>query len=152
MKYSNLIIKTVSLLLILGALWQYQTIAKSRAEIIEENKAAVEEAESYNEQILIASGEIQVAVSYSDGSYEGVGAGFGGDIKVSVIVKNGDISEIIVLSASGEDTAYYSQAESVLDEIIASQNTQVDTVSGATFSSRGLIEVVEDALTKAVKE
>ena len=52
-------------------------------------------------------------------------------------------------SASGEDSAYLSQAEGVINSIISAQSTDVDTVSGATFSSTGIINAVNDALGKA---
>ena len=59
------------------------------------------------------------------------------------------VAEITVLSADGEDPAYYDQALAVLDEIVSAQSTEVDTVSGATFSSTGLIDAAVDALGKA---
>ena len=49
----------------------------------------------------------------------------------------------------GEDSAYLSQAESVIDSILSAQSTDVDTVSGATFSSTGILNAVDDALGKA---
>ena len=51
--------------------------------------------------------------------------------------------------APGEDSAYLSQAEGVISSIISAQSTDVDTVSGATFSSTGIINAVVDALGKA---
>ena len=65
-------------------------------------------------------------------------------------VADGKITDIQVLSAAGEDPAYYNQALGVLEKIKSSQATQVDTMSGATYSSAGLIEAVSDALGKAV--
>lgn len=88
---------------------------------------------------------------YKDGTYTGTGSGFrGGTTKVSVTVKNGRIASIKTLS--NEDTPdFYERAESVIpDEIISAQSTSVDTVSGATFSSRGIISAVADALSKAI--
>lgn len=152
MKHGNFIMKLVSLLLVLGAVWQYQAVALSRAAVVEENAAAVAAAEEYNDQILReASGGTEEDSGYADGSYEGEGSGFGGKITVSVTVKEGVITEIDVLSASGEDPAYYTLAESVLEDILETQSTQVDTVSGATYSSGGLIEAVQNALGKAVE-
>lgn len=55
-------------------------------------------------------------------------------------------------SASGEDSAYLSQGESVISAIISAQSTDVDTVSGATFSSTGIINAVIDAIGKAENE
>lgn len=88
--------------------------------------------------------------NYKDGTYTGTGTGFkGGTTKISVTVKNGKITNIKTISM--EDTPrYYEYVENVLpDEIISAQSTSVDTVSGATFTSRGIIEAVENALSQA---
>ena len=146
MKYMNFAIRTVSLLLILGVLWQYQHIAASRAAVVAERQQRIDEVEAYNAALT----EQDVASSYNDGTYEGAGMGFGGEITVSVTVADGKMAEITVLSADGEDPAYYDQALAVLDEIVSAQSTEVDTVSGATFSSTGLIDAAVDALGKAV--
>lgn len=145
MKYMNFAIRTVSLLLILGVLWQYQHIAASRAAVVAERQQRIDEVEAYNAALT----EQDVVGGYKDGTYEGTGMGFGGEITVSVTVADGKVAEITVLSADGEDPAYYDQALAVLDEIVFAQSTEVDTVSGATFSSTGLIDAAVDALGKA---
>lgn len=86
---------------------------------------------------------------YKDGSYTGSAQGFGGAITVQVTLKNDEITDIQVTSAPGEDSAYLSQGEGVISSIISAQSTDVDTVSGATFSSTGIINAVVDALGKA---
>ncbi len=88
-------------------------------------------------------------VKYKDGTYTGSAQGFGGQIKVQVTIKNGKISKIKVLSASGETESYFAKAKTVLDRIVAQQSTNVDVVSGATYSSNGLIKAVRNALSKA---
>ena len=145
MKYMNFAIRTVSLLLILGVLWQYQHIAASRAAVVAERQQRIDEVEAYNAALT----EQDVVGGYKDGTYEGTGMGFGGEITFSVTVADGKVAEITVLSADGEDPAYYDQALAVLDEIVSAQSTEVDTVSGATFSSTGLIDAAADALGKA---
>ena len=145
MKYMNFAIRTVSLLLILGVLWQYQHIAASRAAVVAERQQRIDEVEAYNAALT----EQDVVGGYKNGTYEGTGMGFGGEITVSVTVADGKVAEITVLSADGEDPAYYDQALAVLDEIVSAQSTEVDTVSGATFSSTGLIDAAADALGKA---
>ena len=47
------------------------------------------------------------------------------------------------------DKPYYKQALPLLDEMLAVQSAEVDTVSGATLTAEGLIGAVEDALGKA---
>ena len=86
---------------------------------------------------------------YKDGTYTGSAQGFGGAITVQVTLVNDEITDIQVTGAPGEDSAYLSQAEGVISSIISAQSTDVDTVSGATFSSTGIINAVVDALGKA---
>ena len=86
---------------------------------------------------------------YKDGTQTGSAQGFGGAITVQVTLANDEITDIQVTSAPGEDSAYLSQGEGVISSIISAQSTDVDTVSGATFSSTGIINAVVDALGKA---
>lgn len=155
MKHINFAIRTVSLLIILIALGQYQNIALAREAEVEAREQQIEEVEAYNASVLAQmSAESEAAEDdspYTDGTYEGSGTGFGGDIDVSVTIAEGKITEINVLSADGEDPAYYDQAVAVIDEMLKTQSSEVDTVSGATFSSTGLIEATADALGKAEK-
>jgi len=87
--------------------------------------------------------------TFKDGEYEGVAKGYGGNIVVSVIIKNGKIDNIIVKNHSGETPAFYDKACVLVEKIISKQSTNVDVVSGATFSSNGIINAVIDALNKA---
>ena len=75
-----------------------------------------------------------------DGTFTGTGTGFGGEIKSSVTIKNGKITNIKILSASGETPSYLKRAKSVLSLVIDKQTYNVDSVSGATYSSNGIIE------------
>lgn len=85
---------------------------------------------------------------YKDGVYIGTGTGFGGELKVQVTIKDGKITDIKLLS-SNDDAPYISKAQALLKNIISGQTTNVDTVSGATYSSVGLINAVRDALSQA---
>ena len=81
-----------------------------------------------------------------DGVYRGTGTGFAGDITVSVTVKEKQIISIDIISSS-DDEAFFTRAKTVIDKIIEGQTLDVDTVSGATYSSRGIISAVKNALT-----
>ncbi len=88
--------------------------------------------------------------SYKDGTYTGSGSGFrGGTTEMSVTIKNNKITK--VSTVSNQDTPnFYQRAESsISSEIISAQSTTVDTVSGATYSSNGIISAVKDALSQA---
>ena len=86
---------------------------------------------------------------YKDGTYTGDGQGFGGNIQVQITIADDTLTDIQVVSAEKEDSAYLSHGKAVIDRILEAQSTDVDTVSGATFSSTGILMAVEDALGKA---
>lgn len=82
-----------------------------------------------------------------DGTYEGQANGYRGLVKVSVTVKDHKITAIKVLSNS-DDAAFFNRASTgVIKNILAKQSLKVDTVSGATYSSNGIIKAVKNALT-----
>ena len=89
-------------------------------------------------------------IPYIDGEYYGVGEGYRGDITVVVTVRNHTLTSIVVSDYSDDD-GFFRKAKVILDSILKTQSTDVDTVSGATFSSNGLIEAVQDALDAAKK-
>ena len=81
--------------------------------------------------------------------YIGVGKSeIGGEIKVKVTMDGNKIAKIEVLS-HGETPAFFEKVNpSLLDAMVAANSAEVDTVAGATCSSKGLIEAVKDALSK----
>lgn len=89
------------------------------------------------------------AGGYKDGTYQGSGTGFGGTITVQVTISGGKITSIDILSASGETPSYFASAQGVIDRMISGQTPNVDAVSGATYSSNGIIQAVQNALSKA---
>lgn len=91
---------------------------------------------------------VQDAAAYRDGTYYGTGKGFAGTMKVKVDIAGGKIVSISIVSTKDGDS-YVKSASSLLDTIVEKQSTNVDTVSGATFSSRGIISAVRSALSQA---
>ena len=83
-----------------------------------------------------------------DGIYEGISEGFNGPIKVRVTISKGSITKVEILSHQEDDT-YFAKAKSVITNILGKPGKSVDTVSGATFSSGGIIDAVNDAVSKA---
>ena len=88
--------------------------------------------------------------TYKDGTYTGSAAGFRGNITVSVTISGGKIASISVVSAPGNDEPYLSTAKTLIAKVLAKQSPNgVDTVSGATYSSNGILNAIKNALTKA---
>ena len=92
--------------------------------------------------------QVEDASEYKDGTYYGTGTGFGGTLKVQVDISGGKIAAIQILE-NNDGSEYISKASSIINAIISSQSTNVDTVSGATYSSVGIIQAVRDALSQA---
>ncbi|KHS58425.1 MULTISPECIES: FMN-binding protein [Terrisporobacter] len=89
---------------------------------------------------------------YKDGVYEGTGYGYGPDLKVLVTIKDGIIDEISIVSHNEVGERFYEPAfDSIPEKIIENQTYDVDAVSGSTYSSKGVIDAVKDALLKAKK-
>jgi len=102
------------------------------------------ETASSSQNIVTFSG-----AQLKDGTYEGSADGYEGTITVSVTVSGGQVTDITVVSES-DAPQFFNQAKTLLDTIISGQTLEVDAVSGATFSSAGLINATADALQQAV--
>lgn len=85
-----------------------------------------------------------------DGVYTGSGQGFNGPIRVRVTVSGGNITNVEILSHS-DDAPYFNRAKAVIGRLLGKPGKRVDTVSGATYSSRGIIYAVRNALANAGK-
>ena len=105
-------------------------------------------SESESDSSLAEIAAVQDASAYKDGTYYGAGKGFAGTMKVKVDISGGKIASISIVSTKDGDS-YVKSASSLLDTIVEKQSTNVDTVSGATFSSRGIIAAVRSALSQA---
>ena len=126
--------------------------AEAETEAVTE--AAEAESEAVTEAAEAESGAAAVpaeeAGAYADGVYEGTGSGNGGDMNVEVTVENGKITDIVLKEDHNETPGIFEKAvDEVIPAIIKAQSTDVDSASGASMSSAGIKEAVEDALSKA---
>lgn len=87
-------------------------------------------------------------IRYKNGQYEGLGEGFNGEIKVNVKIDENKIKSVDILG-NNDDEEYFKEAKALIPNIIKKQNPYVDTISGATKSSNGIIDAVKNALKKA---
>lgn len=87
-----------------------------------------------------------------DGYYVGSDNGYGGELKVELEVENGEISELAVLEHGESEGVSDAAFEEIPEEIINKNSTEVDTVSGATMTSEGLIGAANDALSNEPNE
>lgn len=88
---------------------------------------------------------------YTDGVHDGYSTGFQNmSVYVQVTVENGVIISIEIIeygsTGSHKGINFVNEANDLRDEIVGTQSLDVDTVSGATYTTTGLISAVKDAL------
>ena len=91
------------------------------------------------------------ASEYADGTWEGEGLGLNGPVRAALTVEDGRITEIKILERTDDDPYFTDARVELVPKILEQQSADVDTVSGATFSSEGILEAVEEALKHAVE-
>lgn len=87
----------------------------------------------------------------ADGTYEGVGQGFGGELKVRVEVADGKVTKVTIVSHNESPYVSDDAIANLPKTIVEEQSVKVDTVSGATYTSKAIIEAVTNALENAPK-
>lgn len=116
--------------------------ASSTPDSSSKNAMSSDEATTVNEAVGEAKG-------IEDGVYEGIGDGFKGEMTVEVTIENEMITNISVIDHK-DDYKWFNRANNIIpDSIVESQSTDTDVVSGATYSSQGIIEATKDALQSA---
>ena len=96
--------------------------------------------------------EIELPSTYRDGVYTASAEGYGGPITVQVTVSGDAITDITIVDHAGESSSYFAKARRVVSAILEGGTTEVDTVSGATYSSAGILNAVRQALAKAAND
>ena len=89
------------------------------------------------------------AFAMTAGTYEGVGKGLMGDIKVAVEVSENAIVSVTVLEQNETPAIAGPALEQIPAAIVAYQSLVVDTVAGATVTSKAIIAATEAALVAA---
>lgn len=103
---------------------------------------------SYNGEIVDVPGEAAGSGHYQDGVFTGSAMGMNAQITVSVTIQD-DIITDIVIDSQREDEPYFTDALDIIDWILQANSTDVDTVTGATYSSGGILDAVDNALEQA---
>ena len=81
---------------------------------------------------------------YKEGIYYGTAEGYNGEIEVAVVLQDKSIKAVLV-TKNQDDEKFFNRAMDVVKNIMKNQSTDVDVVSGATYSSNGLINAVKNA-------
>ena len=86
--------------------------------------------------------------SVVDGTYSATALGYEGNITVEIVVKDGEVTDVY-FSSYEDDEEYKVYSDDLIKTIKEHPLDNIDTVSGATFSTRGVIKAYEAALKKA---
>ena len=119
-----------------------EDISQIKEALAKESTAATAETTKKNTTKKGKKGAIDV----KDGTYKGSANGYGGKVTVNVTVSKKTMTAIDIVSAPGETDSFFNRAKGVIDEMLTAQSTDVDVVSGATYSSNGIIGAVKNAL------
>ena len=119
-----------------------EDISQIKEALAKESRAATAETTKKNTTKKGKKGAIDV----KDGTYKGSANGYGGKVTVNVTVSKKTMTAIDIVSAPGETDSFFQRAKGVIDEMLTAQSTDVDVVSGATYSSNGIIGAVKNAL------
>ena len=132
--------KAVNLVIIVAALTLFNTWAiKANAhdELVEQQIAEAERAASRGAYA-------------TDGEFEGSAQGYGGPVKMKVVIDNGYIDAVEIVDASKEDEAWLDMCLGLPAQIVKVQTTNIDVVSGATYTSAGILNGTTEALQKSM--
>lgn len=119
-----------------------EDISQIKEALAKESTAAMAETTKKNTTKKGKKGAIDV----KDGTYKGSANGYGGKVTVNVTVSKKTMTAIDVASAPGETDSFFQRAKGVIDKMLTAQSTDVDVMSGATYSSNGIIGAVKNAL------
>lgn len=135
----NFAIKAVNVGIVVGLIAWFSTWAAQT----QEADAAVQK------QIQEAERAANRGPYVTDGAFFGTAQGYGGPVTVRVTIENGYIDSLEIVSAENEDAPYLDQTRRLLTDVVNANTSAVDTVSGATFTSAGILNGATEALQKS---
>ncbi len=110
---------------------------------------AVQESETTEMETTTAQADTEPAPEESaSGTFEGKGNGFGGELQLKVTVTDGKMEDIEVVSHHESSVVFNRALPIITERILEAQSPEVDSVTGATFTSYA----VKAAVAEAMKE
>jgi DMSO/TMAO reductase YedYZ heme-binding membrane subunit len=131
-------ISLILVVLVSIGFYLYVTNASVSADVSDDNNTSLESTES----------ESDSASSVTDGVYSATCFGYAGDITVEIKVENGEVTDITLPNYEDEDD-YKHFSEELIETLKQAPLADADTVSGATFSTRAVIDAYNEALKQA---
>ena len=139
--YRNDFAKAINLVVIVAVLAWFSSFA-ARAVAHDEAVAA---------QILEAERAASRGAYPNDGVFTGAAQGYGGLVRMQVTIEGGYIDAVEIVDASSEDEAWLDMASVLPERIVAAQSTDIDVVSGATYTSAGILNGATEALRQSME-
>lgn len=96
-----------------------------------------------------AAAKAATAQRYKPGVYTGTGEGNGGPIKVEVVFSADKIQSVSILELKETPSVFEQVKSDLLSRVVREQSLGVDVVSGATHSSRGVLDAIADCAKQA---
>ena len=119
------------------------------SELINSEAAEIEQTVTINDTDIVAS--VMNGIVYDDGTYTGVAQGFGEGLTVELVIKDRTIISVEVVDHNEREEKYYgTPIATIPGAIVDAQNPIVDSVSGATCTSYGIMNACIDALSQAI--
>ncbi|WP_296115248.1 flavocytochrome c [uncultured Anaerococcus sp.] len=137
-----------------------EAVKEESAETVDQNtgneKDSADQEDLKDEKVETEESDSNEAVNTGDkdpettGTYEATAPGYGGDIKVSVdLGDDGKINDIEILEDNETIGVGKVALDTVKSRIVSGQSTNVEAVTGATASSKGLMLATSKALEEA---
>lgn len=120
------------------------------AEVPQRLEMAAVEEETPADSVEEIAEEEEPLLPYADGVYTGSSRGYGGTVQVQVTMEGGHITDVQILRAKQETSSFLRRAKRLLKTVLQEQTWEVDAVSEATYTSRGILGAIRNALTGEV--
>lgn len=120
------------------------------AEVPQRLEMAAVEEETPADSVEEIAEEEEPLLPYADGVYTGSSHGYGGTVQVQVTMEGGHITDVQILRAKQETSSFLRRAKRLLKTVLQEQTWEVDAVSEATYTSRGILGAIRNALTGEV--
>ena len=128
-KHEGFLLRCLGLAVALGALFSFTSWAQVANAHDEQIKAEILEAQRATQRGSYAT----------DGVFQGEAEGYGGPVCVQVAIDNGFITQVELVSATGEDQAWLNMALPLLDTIVQEQTAQQERLSSRVWRHQQLL-------------
>jgi DMSO/TMAO reductase YedYZ heme-binding membrane subunit/uncharacterized protein with FMN-binding domain len=118
----------------------------------------IELAEVTSDEEVVSSNDMSTSETtsqqYNDGVYNGSARGFKNlTVEIDVTLENDVITDINVISTGSTKPAkgvdFIAALYEMIDKVLVEQTTDIDTISGATKTTKGFLDAMDEALDQA---